>query len=141
MTNEMQMNDADRRANLNLAITVRDELLERAGYAVAGQSSLYEMSELHSEILMFLDGVHCRRHPGVAARLRAGLQAIGWTRAMGEQACRDYAASLQPAMAAGVTEATKCQRCGGAGYLSAYKHVSGGECFDCGGSGLADDVD
>lgn len=29
----------------------------------------------------------------------------------------------------------ECGRCGGRGYLSCFKHVQGGVCFKCGGSG------
>jgi len=29
----------------------------------------------------------------------------------------------------------KCGRCGGGGWLDCFKHVEGGRCFDCGGSG------
>ena len=28
-----------------------------------------------------------------------------------------------------------CERCGGAGHISAYSHVSGGVCFECDGTG------
>jgi hypothetical protein len=28
-----------------------------------------------------------------------------------------------------------CERCGGAGHISAYSHVSGGVCFECNGTG------
>lgn len=129
--------DADRRANLHLAVDARDELLDLAAGAVAGELSLRAAAELHESIVMFLDGVHCRRHPGVAARLRSGLEALGWTYERGVQAVRAYADSMKPALLEGVTEETKCQRCGGVGYLSAYKHINGGECFDCVGSGRA----
>ena len=30
-----------------------------------------------------------------------------------------------------------CPRCGGAGWMDCYRHVDGGRCFDCGGSGVA----
>lgn len=36
------------------------------------------------------------------------------------------------------TDPNRCDRCGGQGYLKAFKHVSGGECFECGGSGTKD---
>lgn len=36
------------------------------------------------------------------------------------------------------TDPNRCERCGGRGYLDAFKHVSGGECFECGGSGTKD---
>ena len=28
-----------------------------------------------------------------------------------------------------------CLRCGGLGHIDAYRHINGGECFDCGGRG------
>lgn len=28
-----------------------------------------------------------------------------------------------------------CGRCGGKGWISAFKHIKGGECFACGGQG------
>lgn len=28
-----------------------------------------------------------------------------------------------------------CERCGGAGVISAYRHISGGVCFECEGTG------
>lgn len=31
-----------------------------------------------------------------------------------------------------------CTRCGGAGYLDAFRHVSGGVCFECGGPGVVE---
>lgn len=36
------------------------------------------------------------------------------------------------------TDPNRCDRCGGKGHLPAFKHVSGGECFECGGSGTKD---
>jgi hypothetical protein len=33
---------------------------------------------------------------------------------------------------------TTCDRCGGAGRISAYAHIAGGECFECNGSGYSE---
>lgn len=30
----------------------------------------------------------------------------------------------------------KCRKCGGQGYIHGYEHVFGGQCFDCGGTGM-----
>lgn len=32
-----------------------------------------------------------------------------------------------------------CERCGGAGYISAFQHIDGGVCYECGGSGLTEE--
>lgn len=34
--------------------------------------------------------------------------------------------------------ATACDRCSGRGFISAYRHVVGGTCFKCNGSGLVE---
>ncbi len=31
----------------------------------------------------------------------------------------------------------KCKKCGGRGWLSQYRHISNGRCFDCGGESQA----
>lgn len=31
-----------------------------------------------------------------------------------------------------------CDKCGGLGFISSYSHVDGGQCWDCGGTGLKD---
>lgn len=37
-----------------------------------------------------------------------------------------------------LTDPNRCDRCGGKGHLDAFKHVEGGTCFECGGSGVKD---
>lgn len=39
-----------------------------------------------------------------------------------------------------MTNATniKCTRCGGRGRIDAFRHHAGGECFDCGGTGIVE---
>lgn len=36
---------------------------------------------------------------------------------------------------------SKCLKCNGTGYIERFKHIEGGECFECGGSGVAFDAD
>lgn len=31
-----------------------------------------------------------------------------------------------------------CIKCGGKGVIPYYRHINGGECFDCNGSGMQD---
>lgn len=33
-------------------------------------------------------------------------------------------------------DARLCRKCGGAGVIASFRHIEGGQCFDCGGSGL-----
>ena len=35
-----------------------------------------------------------------------------------------------------MTDTPTCSRCGGSGYIDKYKHIAGGECFECNGSGI-----
>ncbi len=32
-----------------------------------------------------------------------------------------------------MTNQTKCTKCDGHGYIAAYKHIAGGQCFHCNG--------
>ena len=36
------------------------------------------------------------------------------------------------------THLALCERCGGAGRISAYRHISGGTCFECEGTGYSE---
>lgn len=141
-----QMTPADRRSNQARAIAYRDEYLEQAAELrhadLTDVKILRACTDLHGDMIGFLDGALIAHFPGVAARMRAGLAAIGWTFAFGEECRAKYNAIMKATNFTGVVVPDgKCQRCGGAGRISAYSHVSGGECFDCGGSGLADDCE
>lgn len=51
---------------------------------------------------------------------------------------RFIAAGLREAERAEAARARpgSCARCGGLGYISAFKHVDGGRCYGCGGEGV-----
>jgi len=59
----------------------------------------------------------------------------------------DYMRYRVPVIVADVREAERvkaararpgaCSRCGGLGYISAFRHVDGGRCYSCGGEGVA----
>lgn len=46
------------------------------------------------------------------------------------------AAPAVPVAAPAVADQPKCRRCGGRGYFGQFRHVQGGVCFGCGGSGF-----
>lgn len=48
---------------------------------------------------------------------------------------RNDIAKLDAELARAVAAAETCMRCAGAGYFNAYRHIDGGRCFGCGGSG------
>jgi hypothetical protein len=57
----------------------------------------------------------------------------------------DIAAGLVPSytppahiVAAEARAANPCGKCRGTGHIEMYRHISGGNCFDCGGDGIAE---
>lgn len=143
--------DDDGRGIRSWCVYPSQEALEEGAFAIDTRSPrivltdvkiLRACTDLHGDMIGFLDGALIAHFPGVAARMRAGLAAIGWTFAFGEECRAKYNAIMKATNFTGVVVPDgKCQRCGGAGRISAYSHVSGGECFDCGGSGLAADCE
>lgn len=54
---------------------------------------------------------------------------------LGQQAGSSVARLVRAMMAGRFSGHDRCPKCGGTGYLPEYRHICGGVCFKCGGSG------
>lgn len=130
------MDTETRRVNQARAIAYRDEMLEIASELIAEEPrDLRACTDLHGDIQSFLDGALIAHFPGVAARMRAELAAMGWTFAFGEECRKAYNAEQ---LAAPRFTGGACGKCDGKGRIGAFSHIDGGVCFTCKGTGKLD---
>ena len=72
----------------------------------------------------------CERHPAFTS-CHLDEPAARYTLA----SMKVYRAAVKVKAAARAADPASCNRCGGAGSISAYQHVDGGVCYDCAGTG------
>lgn len=130
------MTASERRENQARAIAYRDEMVDLAA-ELRGEEplDLRACTDLHGDIISFLDGALLAHFPGVAERMRASLAAIGWTFAFGEDCRKAY--NAEQAKIARPTSGA-CGKCNGKGKIGAFSHIDRGVCFACKGAGRFD---